>query len=31
MPTNEIIKQAFLEVKKSDTIFAFVESEEKSE
>jgi hypothetical protein len=31
MSIDEIIKQAFLEIKKSDAIFAFVESEEKSE
>ena len=31
MPIDEVIKQAFVEVKKSDAILAFIESEEKSE
>ncbi len=31
MPIDEVIRQAFVEVKKSDAILAFIESEEKSE
>ena len=31
MSIDEVIKQAFVEVKKSDAILAFIESEEKSE
>ena len=31
MPIDEVIKQAFVQVKKSDAILAFIESEEKSE
>lgn len=31
MPINQVITQAFAEVKKSDAILAFIESEEKSE
>ena len=30
MPIDEVIKQAFVHVKKSDAILAFIESEEKS-
>lgn len=31
IPINQIIQKAFIEVKKSDSILAFIESEEKSE
>jgi nucleoside 2-deoxyribosyltransferase len=31
MLIDQVIKQAFIEVKKSDVILAFIESEEKSE